>query len=184
MTRFARFERAVSITAALGLSLGSLGVLSAVAAQATPSAPDQEQPRPPASMLLLSVTPRGGPATSAVLTCNPPGGLHPSPSEACADIAAAQGDFSELPGDDEVDVCIDIYDPVVASAFGWWESRLTWFSHTYGNMCELYAATGPVFPVPSEWRDGGGDDTPPPSMPSPEPTLIPEPTTTPPVTTG
>jgi hypothetical protein len=177
MTRFTRLKRAATSAAAVGLSLGSFGILSAVAAQAAPPAPDQQQPGP-VSMLLLSVAPRGGPVSSAVLTCNPPGGLHPSPAAACADIAAARGDFTRLPGDDDVDVCPEVYQPVVASTFGFWEGRLMWFNHTYGNMCELYAATGPVFPVPAEWR-GGDDDTPPPSMPPPSPT-----TTTPPVTTG
>jgi Subtilisin inhibitor-like len=181
MTRSTRLTRAATIAAALGLSLGSFGILSAVAAQAAPSAQDQQQPpRPGPSLLLLSVAPSGGAVSTAVLTCNPAGGLHPSPVAACADISAARGNFAELPGDDDVDVCPDIYQPVVASTFGWWEGRMMWWNRTYGNMCELFAATGPVFPVPNEYGGGGGDDTPPP-MPGPEP---PSTTTTPPPTIG
>jgi hypothetical protein len=178
MTRSTRLTRAATIAAALGLSLGSFGILSAVAAQAGPSVPEQQQPpRPGPSLLLLSVAPRSGAVSTAVLTCNPVGGLHPNPAAACADITVARGNFAELPGDDDVEVCPDVYQPVVASTFGWWEGRMMWWNRTYGNMCELFAATGPVFPVPNEFGGGGGgDDTPPPTMPAPPPTTAPPPT--------
>jgi hypothetical protein len=151
MTRTTSFHRAVAAIGVLGLALGSFLAVSTVTngvAQASPSSADQAQQ--PRSLLFLSVAPRNGPITSAMLFCDPPGGLHPSPTAACADLAIAQGDFTKLPGLRERLVCADIYDPVVASAFGWWRNRLTWFTHTYPNACELYGATGPVFPVPNE----------------------------------
>jgi Subtilisin inhibitor-like len=151
MTRSTSFQRAVAVLSALGLALAAVLAVSTMghgAAQAAPSSADQAQ-QPPTTLLFLSVTPRNGPITTAILFCDPPGGLHPNPRAACTDLAVAGGDFTKLPGDRELILCPDIYDPVVATAFGWWKERVTWFSRTYSNACELYGATGPVFPAPN-----------------------------------
>lgn len=183
MTRSTSLQRAVAAIGALGLTLAAFLAVSTVAngaAQAAPPSADQAQQ--PRSLLLLSVTPRNGPVMSALLFCDPPGGLHPNPTAACADITIAQGDFTKLPGIGERLVCADVYDPVVATAFGWWRNRLTWFTRTYPNMCELYGATGPVFPVPNQ-------DLPPTTSTSMRPiptvtfTLPPDPTPTGPTVT-
>jgi hypothetical protein len=152
MTRSASCRRALASVGALGLVLASFMAVSTLGSTAQAQAPDgvgQQQPAP--SLLFLSVTPRNGPITTAVLFCGgsmAPGGLHPNPAAACVDLYTAGGDFTKLPGRREVILCADIYDPVAATAFGSWEGRLVWFNQTYPNSCELYGATGPVFPVP------------------------------------
>jgi hypothetical protein len=146
MTRSISSRRALAAVGALGLALASFMAVSPMVAQASQAqAPDGGQGPPPSTVLFLSVAPRNAPINTAVLFCEPPGGLHPRAEAACADIATADGDFTKLPGLYQV-ICDDIYDPVIATAFGWWKGRLTWFQRTYANMCELRGDTGPVFP--------------------------------------
>jgi hypothetical protein len=130
--------------AVAGAAALALGVLTA----AVGAAPAGAQAQPPAqvrSVLMLAVVPHDAPATAAVLSCQPPGGTHPEAEAACRDVAAANGDLTQLPGDPEVEVCPDVWDPVTAVALGWWQGRLTRYTETFGNSCELAASTGPVF---------------------------------------
>lgn len=139
--------------AALGAVAVAVVGLAAGLAEATPSAAarqQQEQPQPPQqvrTMLVLAVIPQDQPTTVAVLTCEPAGGTHPEPAAACRDLTAAGGDFTKLPGDPFAGACPDVWQPVTATAFGWWQGRLTWYSRVYGNLCELQVTTGPVFPT-------------------------------------
>jgi len=181
MTRSSSLQRAAATLAALGLALAAFLAVSTLGttAQASPSSGVQAQQS--RSVLFLSVTTQDGDVYAAILLCDPPGGLrHYDPRGACADIAAAGGDFTKLPGSGSGRACPDVYEPVVATAFGWWEDHLLWFSHAYGNMCEMSIATDPVFPVT-------GDVSPMPTtstIPGPTVTLtIPPPPTRCPTTT-
>ncbi|WP_405551955.1 SSI family serine proteinase inhibitor [Streptomyces sp. NBC_01171] len=84
----------------------------------------------------------GGGTRAALLLCDPPQG-HPKAAEACAELAAADGDFSRL-GDSDA-LCPLIYAPVRARAHGRWNGRQIDHERTYGNACELRAETGDVF---------------------------------------
>ncbi|NKE63238.1 hypothetical protein FXN61_43550 [Lentzea sp. PSKA42] len=95
--------------------------------------------------LTMTVTPENQSATSAfTLTCNPDGGNHPSADAACAEIEAANGDFSALPGEPDL-LCTYIYDPVTVSATGRWMGQDVNYTQTFPNTCELIRATGSVF---------------------------------------
>lgn len=139
MARSSFVIRAAAALTAVGISLGTFAVASATAA---PSVPAQQSSQ---TFLMLAVTPVGEPSTVAFLMCEPPSGSHPDAQAACADLNRSGGDFTKLPGDPEVDACPDIWEPVVASAFGMWEGRMTWYMYRYGNTCELRRSTGPVF---------------------------------------
>jgi Subtilisin inhibitor-like len=169
MTRSIAFRRAAAAVGALGLALASFMAVSPMVAQASQGqAPDGGQAPPRSTkMLFLSVTTRTGPITTAVLTCDPPGGLHPDPRGACADLETAGGDFTKLPDRRPLILCPDIYDPVLATAFGWWDGRVVWYSQIHSNSCQMYGVTGPVFPVP---QPGGPTPTRPTST-FPDPTL-------------
>ncbi|CAL9316897.1 subtilase-type protease inhibitor [Streptomyces sp. SudanB25_2051] len=85
------------------------------------------------------------PLRAVTLTCAPtPGGTHPAPAEACAELRAVNGEFSALRGDQER-ACVKIYDPVVAIAEGVWEGKRVRYERTFGNTCDLANQAGPVF---------------------------------------
>ncbi|GAA3116272.1 SSI family serine proteinase inhibitor [Streptosporangium carneum] len=83
-------------------------------------------------------------ARHALLECDPPRGTHPDPVAACEALILAHGDparLEPLPGVR----CTEQYDPVTVTATGTWDGRFIRFEQTYGNGCQLYVATGPVF---------------------------------------
>lgn len=170
MTPSTSSRRALAAIGALGLVVASFMAASTVtsgAAQARESSPDQAPPLW-GTLLYLTVTKGDQTIGTAVLTCDPPGGLHPYPAAACADLVPSFGDFLDLPGVPDA-ACTDMYDPVQANAFGWWRSPSPrFFSNTFGNICELYRSTGWVFPLPSTFP-------PPPSTPVPPPTVTVQP---------
>ncbi|MFJ4006320.1 SSI family serine proteinase inhibitor [Streptomyces sp. NPDC090023] len=84
----------------------------------------------------------GGGTRAALLLCDPPQG-HPKAIEACAELAATDGDFSRL-GDPDT-LCPLIYAPVRAHAHGRWNGRPIEFERTFGNACQLRAESGDVF---------------------------------------
>ncbi|MEU6818780.1 SSI family serine proteinase inhibitor [Streptomyces sp. NPDC046860] len=111
----------------------------------TPGAPAHAAPPGAADWLSLTVTrpgTTGGGTRAALLLCDPPQG-HPKAPQACAELDAAEGDFSRLA--DPAAICPLIYAPVTARAHGRWNGHPADFERTYGNACELRAATGAVF---------------------------------------
>ncbi|MDN3296841.1 subtilase-type protease inhibitor [Streptomyces ficellus] len=85
------------------------------------------------------------PTRAVTLTCTPtPGGTHPAPQRACAELRQADGRFDRL-GGDEGRPCIKIYDPVVVTAEGTWEGRRVNFEKTYANSCILQSQGSAVF---------------------------------------
>ncbi|MEU9921675.1 SSI family serine proteinase inhibitor [Streptomyces griseoluteus] len=69
----------------------------------------------------------------------------PAPAEACAEPTADDGDFGRL--GDSGTLCPLICAPVGAGAQGRWRGRQIDHERTYGNACELRAATGDVCAV-------------------------------------
>jgi hypothetical protein len=95
--------------------------------------------------LILTVRAPHGHSTTVRLECRPPGGSHPKPRLACRAVTAARGDFDNLPGSPEQIFCTMIYQPVIASARGIWNGMPVRWQKTFGNRCELHAATDVVF---------------------------------------
>lgn len=83
---------------------------------------------------------------TATLTCEPAGGDHANAKRACEQLTTTDGDFTKLPRTEQA--CTMIYQPVTAVATGNWGNTQISFEKTYGNSCELDAATGAVFAFP------------------------------------
>ncbi|MFF5975584.1 subtilase-type protease inhibitor [Streptomyces sp. NPDC012769] len=138
-----RYFRAVGATAlatATGLTLLGTSIAggTAEAAPASLYAP---------SALVLTVGAGESPATATALravtlTCAPtPGGTHPDPEAACAELAAADGDFDRLtvlPADRP---CTREWDPVTVTGDGVWQGQRVSWEATYGNPCDFRART-------------------------------------------
>jgi hypothetical protein len=99
----------------------------------------------PDTSLTLTVAVPDGSAESVQLACDPPGGTHPNATRACAEVHAAQGDFNDLPGDQELAACTMDYRPVIAVAEGTWQGEHVSWEAEFSNDCVLRGATGTVF---------------------------------------
>ena len=79
------------------------------------------------------------------LECDPAGGTHPNPKDACDELLLAQGDFDALAYQQELTNCTMEYRPVIAVAYGTWRGEPVFWEHEFGNHCTLRTATGTVF---------------------------------------
>lgn len=139
MTRISRTR--VGLAAALCAL--ALGAQPAVAAAAAP------KPAQPGAKLTLmkhpgeyrSVPPR---ASFALLTCDPPGGTHPTTQAACGLLREVKGDIHKLNKHPDR-ICNKQYKPVTVHAYGYWHGRHVHQWKTFGNACQAKAATGEVF---------------------------------------
>jgi hypothetical protein len=95
------------------------------------------------SKLTLSYQADAGFADAVKLECDPPGGGHPHPDLACAELAQVKGQPDRMePGHN---ACYLIYAPVTAKIDGQWRGTAITWSHKFGNICELRRATGDLF---------------------------------------
>jgi hypothetical protein len=99
--------------------------------------------RGPGADLTLTYLAEAGFATAVKLECDPPGGGHPKPADACAELAAAGGDPAKIePGHG---ACMMIYAPITAEITGKWHGTEINWQRTYGNSCEMRRALGVLF---------------------------------------
>ncbi|MDG4860296.1 SSI family serine proteinase inhibitor [Streptomyces sp. T-3] len=85
-----------------------------------------------------------GPVELASLHCPlVRGSGHPNARAACRDLRAVDGDINKIKPRDMI--CTKIYQPVTAAAYGVWDGHRKVYAKTFGNSCEMYAATGSVF---------------------------------------
>ncbi|MFI8232780.1 SSI family serine proteinase inhibitor [Streptomyces sp. NPDC085900] len=124
------------------------GLLTAVLLLAG-AAPAQATAAPPHSLsgdyLYLTVTKgdaRSSDTRGTLLMCDPPQG-HTLAAEACAELAAADGDIAALPPKDVF--CPMVYAPVTVHARGMWDGRQIEYAQTFPNRCAMSARTGSVF---------------------------------------
>ncbi|MBB5805802.1 hypothetical protein F4560_005570 [Saccharothrix ecbatanensis] len=96
----------------------------------------------PESMFVLSMA-RGETVHMATLTCQPAGGGHPSPDDACLALSDVDGQFTGLSTGQAF--CTLEYDPVTVRASGKWRGETRLFEATFPNPCVMRAETGPVF---------------------------------------
>ncbi|MGX7828104.1 SSI family serine proteinase inhibitor [Actinokineospora sp. 24-640] len=94
--------------------------------------------------LVLAVY-QGGTVETARLGCSPAEGEHDRANQACAQIAAADGDFARLSGESDQQVCTFIYDPVTVAAFGTWRGEPVRYTQEFPNRCVMESETGAVF---------------------------------------
>ncbi|MGW0120468.1 SSI family serine proteinase inhibitor [Streptomyces sp. NPDC003327] len=145
--RYFRTLGATALATATGLALVGTAFTGTGTAEAAPAslyAP---------SALVLTLGHGTDPETAAVvravtLTCAPaPAGSHPAPEAACAELAAAGGDFASLTDLRQGRPCTREWNPVTLTGDGVWQGRRVTWSATYGNPCELRARTadGAVF---------------------------------------
>ncbi|MFJ4649816.1 subtilase-type protease inhibitor [Nocardia sp. NPDC088792] len=82
---------------------------------------------------------------TVLLVCAPvQGGTHPDPAAACAEIAAAGGDFEKLRGHPER-FCAMIYQPVTLAADGVWNGHQINYRQTFPNQCQADNRSTTVF---------------------------------------
>ena len=93
--------------------------------------------------LILSYMAEAGYATAVKLRCDPDGGAHPKPIQACAELKKVGGRPDRLRPARMM--CMLIYAPVTAEITGTWQGRRIDWSKTYGNSCEMSRATGVLF---------------------------------------
>jgi hypothetical protein len=136
----------LSVTVALAAScLATVGASTAHAESARPA--DLSAP----SELVLTIGKGVSADTAAVeravtLRCIPTaGGDHPTPEEACEELAAADGDFAALTAPESHRMCMKIWDPVVLTAVGVWNGEYVSYSHMYPNACMAQDASTYVF---------------------------------------
>ncbi|MFF5188319.1 SSI family serine proteinase inhibitor [Streptomyces sp. NPDC000345] len=116
-----------------------------LAASAAPARAASQDPLP-GNWLQLTVTGDTSPSRdtrATLLRCAPPQG-HRRAAEACAQLAAVNGDLRALPAAGDT-VCALVYAPVTARASGQWNGRPVEYTETFGNACEMTARTGAVF---------------------------------------
>ncbi|MCX4776322.1 subtilase-type protease inhibitor [Streptomyces sp. NBC_01264] len=143
-----------SVTRTLGLSSAAMGLtaltalLGSGAAGAAPTGGDSLYAP---SALVLSVTDgddaTGGTVLRAVtLVCAPlPGGTHPAPEAACAELQAHAPELDALAEPRPDAACTREWSPMTVTAEGVWEGRRMTYSYTHANPCALWNSTGTLF---------------------------------------
>ncbi|MGH3750863.1 MAG: SSI family serine proteinase inhibitor [Micromonosporaceae bacterium] len=107
-----------------------------------PEGPNIALPPDGADILSLSIQSGEGLRRQASLTCAPIGGTHPSPREACAQLASVSGEVGRLPSQDGA--CTMEIAPVTVTATGQWNGQSRTYHRVFTNLCEAVHATGGV----------------------------------------
>ncbi|MEU3725482.1 SSI family serine proteinase inhibitor [Streptomyces sp. NPDC031705] len=145
-----------SITRSLGLATGAMALtaLTALAGSgAADAAPAGTQSLYAPSALVVSVTAgedaaHGTVLRAATLVCAPrPGGTHPDPAAACAELRAAGASLDALAAPRPDTACTREWNPVTVTAEGVWQGRRLSYTYTFGNPCGLRSTTGVLFGV-------------------------------------
>ncbi|MFF4580387.1 subtilase-type protease inhibitor [Streptomyces sp. NPDC001389] len=132
----------------------ALTALTALAGTgAADAAPTGTQSLYAPSALVVSVT-AGQNATdgtvlrAVTLVCAPrPGGTHPSPAAACAELKANGRSLDALAAPRPDTVCTREWNPVTVTADGVWQGRRMSYTYTFGNPCGLRSSTGVLFGI-------------------------------------
>ncbi|MFH7595465.1 subtilase-type protease inhibitor [Streptomyces racemochromogenes] len=145
-----------SITRSLGLASGAMALTAFTALAGTgaaDAAPTGAQSLYAPSALVVSVTAGQNAATgtvlrAATLVCAPrPGGTHPSPAAACAELKAHGASLDVLAAPRPDTACTREWNPVTVTAEGVWQGRRMSYTYTFGNPCGLRSSTGTLFGV-------------------------------------
>lgn len=75
------------------------------------------------------------PERAVTLSCAPkPGGTHPAPVDACAELRHSGGDFDALSANTGA-MCTKQYDPVIVTVHGVWQGKRVAYERTFANEC-------------------------------------------------
>ncbi|MER6255819.1 subtilase-type protease inhibitor [Streptomyces sp. NPDC001584] len=141
---------------AKGLGLGSAAMaLTALTALAWPgtagAAPTGTESLYAPSALVVSVTAgpdadRGTVMRAVTLVCSPtPGGTHPHPAAACAELRANSSQLDQLAAPAAGAVCTREWNPMTVAAVGVWQGRRLSYTYTFANPCGLRNTSGALF---------------------------------------
>jgi Subtilisin inhibitor-like len=124
------------------------GLLIAAAAtvlcvSATPAASAAAPPESGGSSLTLLIWGPNSASKGVELRCDPPGGSHPDPQAACADLTRAGGDFSRLSSGSVA--CTMELREVTAVAVGTWDGVTTRWHEKFSNPCVMRSRTASLF---------------------------------------
>lgn len=145
-----------SVTRTLGLSSAAMGLTALTALMGSGvagAAPTGGESLYAPSALVLSVTDGDDAATGTVLravtlVCAPrPGGTHPDPDAACAELQAYAPELDALAEPRPDAACTREWSPLTVTAEGVWQGRRMNYSYTYANPCALSNSTGTVFTI-------------------------------------
>jgi lipoprotein-anchoring transpeptidase ErfK/SrfK len=129
-------------SAASAAAPGSAGAVP-VATSVAPANAEVAIAKGKETKLTLGYMAEAGYASALVLTCFPPGGLHPNRVQACNTLKKVHGKPSNLKP--AYTMCMMIYAPITAQISGTWEGTKISWSKKYGNVCEMNRATGVLF---------------------------------------
>jgi hypothetical protein len=122
----------------VALSSALIIALSLVAVSCGESEDDANEPSAPTTRVAITLWPEGrdgGRENRAVLTCDPPGGTHMRPEEACAALARREAALAPVPGDA---ICTQIFGgPQEARVFGTVRGREVDAVFSRSNGCEI-----------------------------------------------
>ncbi|GKQ37395.1 hypothetical protein ALMP_39330 [Streptomyces sp. A012304] len=127
------------------------GLLLAAGATAPARAAASPPGAVPGNWLQLTLThgdARYGNSRGTLLLCDPPQG-HPRAADACAELAAVDGDIRAIPPKKDA-ICSMVYAPVTAHATGRWNGRPVAYTQDFSNTCVMSAKTGAVFALDNE----------------------------------
>lgn len=83
---------------------------------------------------------------AVTLVCAPrPGGTHPDPVAACAELTAYGRQLDPLAEPASDAVCTREWDPMTVTADGVWEGRRLNYAYTFANPCGLRNTSGVLF---------------------------------------
>jgi hypothetical protein len=133
-----------------------LGVLlaagvTAVAGSVVPAAAAGQAPATAgaASLSNLTITKvgttwSGTPARTVTLQCEPAGGTHPRPEDACGALVAVDGQFDKLQPTG-TPACPPVWMPVTVTVTGTWRLQPVYFTRTYSSDCDAGVRSNYVF---------------------------------------
>lgn len=97
------------------------------------------------TLTVKAQTASGTTTATRVLTCDPDGGTHPNPREACDLLRKVDGNIGNL-REPSVTFCPAVYELHTVTAQGNWQGRREFYTvRTYSNRCRMLAATGVLF---------------------------------------
>ncbi|WP_225850788.1 SSI family serine proteinase inhibitor [Streptomyces sp. HPF1205] len=144
-----KLRNSLATTAAV-LAAAAASVVPASAASApssaSSSAPSSASSAPATASALsnLTMTKSGAVSKQVTLQCDPAGGTHPTPGDACAALTSVYGQFALLPSVPGVG-CTAEYNPVTVTVTGYWQLRAVYFSKVFSNNCEAAVESNWVF---------------------------------------
>ncbi|MGW2058813.1 SSI family serine proteinase inhibitor [Streptomyces sp. NPDC001840] len=129
----------------LGILLAAVTAVTAgAAASVVPVPVATAAPQTVTAMSHLTMTKSGSVNQQVTLQCDPTGGTHPTPEDACTKLTAVKGRLDLLPRAPGV-ACPGNYAPVTVTVTGNWELLAVNFTKTYTNNCHAGVGSDYVF---------------------------------------